>query len=220
MRIDVWSDIVCPWCAIGKKRLEKALSVWEHGEQTRVVWHSFELDPTPKARRKPVGSLHELLASKYGMSPADALAANQRVTDVALAEGMQWNLSIAKPNCTLDAHRLLQLGASAGVQKPLMDAMMAAYFAEGKDISDPAVLTELGLAQGLSPTAIAALLAVDDWLAEVRDDEQQAAAHGITGVPFFVLGGRYGLSGAQPPETFARALAQAWADPAVQAAIP
>lgn len=210
MKIDVWSDIACPWCAIGKKRLEKALRQFEHGAAVQVVWHSFELDPTPTAERPQFGSITELLAKKYGMSLAQAQAANDRVVAQAAAEGLTWDMQKVKPSATFDAHRLLQWAGQRGSQAQLMDRLMAAYFAEGQLLSDPAVLQKLAAEVGLDAAEVEAVLASDRFAAEVRADEQSAARNGITGVPFFVLGGRYAVSGAQPATVMVQALTQAW----------
>jgi predicted DsbA family dithiol-disulfide isomerase len=212
MKIDVWSDIACPWCAIGKKRLETALRQFEHAGEVQVVWHSFELDQTPTADRPHFASITELLAKKYGMSLAQAQAANDRVVAQAAAEGMAWDMQKVKPSATFDAHRLLQLAGQRGKQAQLMDRLMAAYFAEGQFLSDPAVLQKLAAEAGLDAPEVEAVLASERFAAEVRADEQIAAKNGITGVPFFVLGGRYAVSGAQPAAAMLQALTQAWND--------
>ena len=218
MKIDVWSDIACPWCAIGKKRLESALRQFEHAGQVQVVWHSFELDQTPAADRPHFGSITELLAKKYRMSLAQAQAANDRVMAQAAAEGLVWDMGKVKPTATFDAHRLLQLAGQRGRQSQLMDRLMAAYFAEGQFLSDPAVLLQLAVEAGLDAPEVEAVLASERFAAEVRADEQIAAKNGITGVPFFVLGGRYAVSGAQPAAAMVQALTQAWNDAAGETA--
>lgn len=212
MKIDVWSDIACPWCAIGKKRLETALRQFEHAGEVQVVWHSFELDQTPTAERPHFDSIIELLAKKYGMSLAQAQASSDRVMAQAAAEGMVWDMRKVKPSATFDAHRLLQLAGQRGGQSPLMDRLMAAYFAEGLNLSDSAVLQKLAVEAGLDATEVEAVLASDRFAAEVRADERIAAKNGISGVPFFVLGGRYAVSGAQPAAALVQALTQAWDD--------
>lgn len=213
MQIDVWSDIVCPWCAIGKKRLEAALRQFEQADQVQVTWHSFEIDQTPAAERPAVASITELLAKKYGMSLAQAQAANERVVGLASAEGMRWDMQKVKPSATFDAHRLLQWAGEHGLQGALMDRLMTAYFAEGQFLSDPVVLQQLASEVGLDGNAAAEILASDRFAAEVRTDEKVAAKNGITGVPFFVLGGRYAVSGAQPAAALVQALTRAWTDP-------
>ena len=224
MRIDVWSDIVCPWYAIGKKRLASALARFEHADEVQVVWHAFELDPTPQAQRPHFDSIAELLAKKYGMPLEQAKAANARVTAAAADEGMHWNTDAIQPSATFDAHRLLAFAATqdrqAGehVQAALMDRLMTAYFAEGQLISQHATLQAAGEAVGLAAADVADLLASDAFTDEVRADERMAAQSGITGVPFFVLGGRYAVSGAQPVELLLGGLRQAWADPEARGA--
>ncbi len=210
MQIDVWSDIACPWCAIGKKRLESALQQFDRAGEVQVVWHSFELDRTPADARPKFNNIAELLAKKYGMTLAQAQAANERVMAQAAAEGLHWNMDTVQPSSTFDAHRLLQYAATRGLQSQLMERLMAAYFAEGLLVSDPAVLQQLAEQVGLDPAEVAQVLASDRFAAEVRADEQAAAQNGITGVPFFVLDERYAVSGAQPAAVFAQALQTAW----------
>lgn len=183
-----------------------------------MVWHSFELDPTPADQRPVVANVTELLANKYRMSLAQAQAASDRVSATAAAEGLVWDMAQVRPSATLDGHRLLHLAGHHGVQSRLMDALMDGYFARGRLLSDAATLTELAVGAGLPADEVAEVLAGDAFLAEVRADQRQAAQLGISGVPFFVLGRRYGLSGAQPVATLRQALAEAWADPEARAA--
>ncbi len=210
MQIDVWSDIVCPWCAIGKQRLDAALRTFAHADQVEVVWHAFELDPTPSEKRPKYNSITELLAKKYGMSLAQAQAANERVVATAEQEGLQWQMDKVIPTATFDAHRLLQLAATVELQPQVMARLMQGYFAEGKNLSDRTTLAALAVEGGLDATQVEAVLASDQFAAAVRDDERLATEAGITGVPFFVIDRKYALSGAQPAATMARALDEAW----------
>ncbi|SHL31115.1 Predicted dithiol-disulfide isomerase, DsbA family [Pseudonocardia thermophila] len=211
MQIEIWSDVVCPWCAIGRARFNKALAAFEHRDEVQVRWRSFELDP--QAPREPDGvDLVDHLATKYGIPREQALAMNQRVTESAAAEGLEFRLDRAQRGATFDAHRVLHLAADRGVQDAVKDRFFRAYFTEGARISDPDVLAELAAEAGLDAAEVREVLAGDRYAAQVRADQAQARAYGITGVPFFVLDRRYGISGAQPVELLASALQQAWAE--------
>jgi predicted DsbA family dithiol-disulfide isomerase len=208
MRVDIWSDVICPWCYIGKRRFETALGRFDHRGQVEVVWHSFELDPTAPARRP--GTLTDLLAAKYGMSHQQALDANANMTSLAAAEGLEYHLEQAQPGRTFDAHRLLHLAREHGVQDAMKERLMRGYFTEGMAVGDPDDLVAAGVDVGLDKDAVRAVLDGDAYATEVRADEATASRLGITGVPFFVLDQRYGVSGAQAPESILAALDQAW----------
>jgi predicted DsbA family dithiol-disulfide isomerase len=210
MKVEIWSDVVCPWCYIGKRRFEGALADFEHRDDVDVTWHSFELDPSAPA--STVGDPAERLAAKYGMSRADAEAAQTRMTSTAAAEGLDFHLDLARSGNTFDAHRLLHLAQSAGKQGELKERLMAAYFTEGDAIGEPDVLVRLATEVGLDEADVREVLASDAYAAEVRRDEQDARQIGITGVPFFVVDRAYGISGAQPSELILSALRKAWAD--------
>ena len=210
MRVEIWSDVVCPWCAIGKRRFEAALAAFEHQDGVEVRWRSFELDQT--APRSVGGSSAQRLADKYGVPLDQARAMEQRVTDLAAAEGLRFRYDIAQPGNTLDAHRLLHLAADRGVQPAVKDRLLRAYFSEGEPIADRDALVRLGAEGGLDPAEAAEVLDSDAYLADVRADEAGARELGIQGVPFFVLDRRYGVSGAQPIEVLLEALRRAWAD--------
>ena len=205
MQIEIWSDVVCPWCAIGKRRFETALAGFEHRDEVEVRYRSFELDPTTP--RTYEGSATGRLAEKYGVPLAEARAMQQRVTDVAAGEGLDFHLADARPGNTVDAHRLLHLAADRGLQAELKERLLLAYFTEGRSIGDPATLAELAGAVGLDPAEARAVLDSEDYLAEVRDDQATARA---LGVPFFVLDRTYGISGAQSADVLLGALRQAW----------
>ena len=211
MNVEIWSDVVCPWCYIGKRRFETALARFPHADDVEVDWRSFELDPHAPRRRD--GELVEHLARKYGMTPEQARAKQAQLTDLAAHEGLDFRFDVAQPGNTLDAHRLLHLAAEHGVQGALKERLLAAYLTEGAPIGDPDTLARLGPEAGLDPAAVREVLAGDAYLAEVRADERDAAELGITGVPFFVMGGKYAVSGAQPPEVLLGALERAWSEP-------
>lgn len=209
MRIDVWSDVVCPFCYLGKRRLESALAEFPHRDEVEVVWHSFELDPTATTSAEP---LVQLLARKYGMSVADAQVNQDRMTEQAAAEGVEFHLDRAQHGNTFDAHRLIHLAADRGRQDTMKERLLRGYFTETVAIGDHDTLTRLAVEAGLDETEVRKVLAGDDYAAAVRADEAQARAYGISGVPYFVLDEKYGISGAQPKEVFTEAIAQAWTE--------
>jgi predicted DsbA family dithiol-disulfide isomerase len=210
MQVEIWSDVVCPWCYIGKRRFEAALEAFPHADEVQVVWRSFELDPEAPATVDV--DLMERLATKYGVSREQAEAMNDRVTRTADEVGLSYRLDIARPGNTFDAHRLLHLAADRGVQGDLKERLLAAYQSNGEPISDHETLVRAALAVGLDEAEVRELLTSDRYGEDVRADERDARALGISGVPFFVLDRRYGVSGAQPPEVLLEALEQAWAE--------
>jgi predicted DsbA family dithiol-disulfide isomerase len=207
--VDIWSDVVCPWCYIGKRRFEVALERFDHAGDVEVTWHSFELDPTaPRHRDRP---LDESLAEKYGMSIDEARASHARLTELAAAEGLEYRFDIARPGNTFDAHRLIHLAAERGRQGDMKDRLMRGYLTEGEPIGDRDALARMAADVGLSEDEARTVLAGGRYSAEVREDERLAHQIGIRGVPFFVLDRRFGVSGAQPTEVLLQALDHAWA---------
>jgi predicted DsbA family dithiol-disulfide isomerase len=207
MRVDIWSDVICPWCYVGKARFEKALSSFDHRDDVEVVYHSFELDPSyPKGRHE---TTFEMLSGKYGMSEADARAAESRIADLAAAEGLGFHPERPVGN-TFDIHRVLHLGLAKGVQAELLDAVNQAYFGQGRQVFDRDVITEIAAGAGLDGAAAGDVIDGDAYAEEVRQDELRARELGVSGVPFFVFDMALGVSGAQPTELFASALQQAW----------
>jgi len=203
MQVDIWSDVVCPWCYVGKARFEKALAAFGGRDEVAVAYHSFELDPSwPPGQTVPI---LEMLATKYQLSPAEAEAAEGQVAGLARAEGLPFNAERPLGN-TFDVHRVLQLGLDQGFQHRLLDELYRAYFGDAADIFDPDVLSTIAVTAGLDPEDVKQVLGSDDYAGQVRADEQQAQQLGIRGVPFFVLDGRVGVSGAQPAQTFTEAL--------------
>jgi predicted DsbA family dithiol-disulfide isomerase len=206
MQVEIWSDVVCPWCYIGKRRFEAAIR--EYGEPVTVVWRSFQLDPHAPARSEL--SLVELLSRKYGMPQAQAQAMQERVTGLAAEVGLAYRLDQARPESTFDAHRLLQWARGEGRAGELKERLLAAYFTEGARVGDRETLARLAEEVGLDRAQAAAVLADPARGAEgVAHDQALARRLGISGVPFFVLAGRLGVSGAQEPAQLARALRQA-----------
>jgi predicted DsbA family dithiol-disulfide isomerase len=208
VRVDIWSDLVCPWCYIGKRRFAAALADFEHREQVEVVYRSFELDPAfPADQQTPV---LELLAAKYRMSAAQARDAEAGVAAKAAADGLQFRADRLMGN-TFDAHRLVHLARERGLQEQVLERLFEAYFAEARPVFATPALASLGAEAGLDSGEAERALRDGSYGDAVRADEEQARAYGISGVPFFVFGGRYGVSGAQPAAMLTRALEQAWA---------
>ena len=207
MRVDIWSDVICPWCYVGKARFEKALDSFAHRDEVEVVYHSFELDPSsPRGQGE---SNLTMLSKKFGKSPAEALAMDDQVGRLARAEGFGFDSERPVGN-TFDVHRVLHLGLDRGVQRTLLDAVNEAYFAQARDVFDRDVLTEVAAGAGLDAGEVGKVLDGDVYADEVRQDEAQARQIGISGVPFFVFDMALGASGAQPAELFTSALNQAW----------
>lgn len=209
MQIQVWSDIVCPWCYIGKRRLEAALARFEHRDQVEVVWRSFQLDSeAPQAYGTTV---NEHLARKYGTSLEQAAAMSERVTQVAADEGLDFRFDIAHSGNTFDAHRLVHFAATQGLQDVTKERLMKAYFTEGAAIGDHETLVSLATELGLDEAEVRAVLQGGAYSSEVQADLQQARRLGINGVPFFVIDNQYGVSGAQPAEVLLEVLQDVWA---------
>ncbi len=213
MLIEIWSDVVCPWCYIGKRRLEEALASFPHADEVDVVFRSFELDPT--APQVGTESVAEALGRKYGGGAAGVRPMMDQVAQVAAEAGLAFDYEHATHTKTVDAHRLLHLALEEGgaaLQRDLKERLLAAYFTQGRSMGDHAVLREVALAAGLDVARVDAVLAGDEYTAAVRADIDQARAYGATGVPFFVVDRRYGVAGAQPVEVFSGLLEKAWRD--------
>ncbi len=208
MRIEIWADVVCPWCYIGKRRLEKAIAGFEHGGEVEVVYRSYELDPF--APEVGTESTVTVLGRKFGADEAATREMMGRADEVAAAEGLTFAHADALHARTLNAHRLIHLAAASGRQQAMVEELLAAYFTRGESLGDPAVLRAAAEAAGLDAGRVEEVLASEEYRDEVMADVAQARAYGSTGVPFFVLDGRFGISGAQPTELFEQALAQAW----------
>ena len=210
MLVEVWSDIVCPWCYIGKRRFEKALGSFEHAGEVDIRWRSFELDPRAPFRRSKPTAVH--LAAKYGMTLEQAKARLEDMNELAAAEGLVYDLANTQGGNTFDAHRLIHLGnardpATGGTVK---EALLKAYFTDLQPISEPDVLREIGVASGLDPGQVDDLLATDRFASDVKHDESEAATLGCTGVPFFVFDRTFAVPGAQDPNTFLIPLRRTW----------
>lgn len=213
MQIEIWSDVVCPWCFVGKRRLERALEGFAHRDDVEVVYRSFELDPSAPRHG------HELttgvIARKYGRTEDEMRDMQQQLIDTAAADGLTLRLFDNVHTNTIDAHRVLHLALETGgpaQQVRLKEALLTAYFTDARDVGDHAVLTEVAVAAGLDEARVGAVLASDEYADAVAADIAQARAYGATGVPFFVVDQKYGVSGAQPSEVFAQVLDRAWTE--------
>lgn len=208
LRVDIWSDIACPWCYVGKRRFETALAGFPQRDQVEVVWHSFELDPAVAVR--PGQSMRAILAGKYGRSEAQAQEMLDAMTRTAAGEGLDYHFGSLQPTNTFQAHQVIHLAAEKGQGDAMKERLLRAYFTGGEFLGDPEVLVRLAAEVGLDADEVRAALASGEYAPAVRQDEAQARALGINGVPFFVLGGKYGVSGAQSPDVLRSALEQVW----------
>lgn len=204
MKVDIWSDVRCPFCYIGKRKFEAALAQFEHKDQVEVEWHSFELDPN--AETIPGANPAEHLANKYGRSLEWAEEMQANVTQTAAEVGLDFKLDISVVANSFDAHRLIQLAKTEGLGDEIEEQLFKAYFTKGADISNHHTLTEIGTAIGLDKLTVETMLRGTDFTDEVRFDEQTAQTIGVRGVPFFVFDQKLAVSGAQPPETFLGAM--------------
>jgi predicted DsbA family dithiol-disulfide isomerase len=208
MQVEIWSDVVCPWCYLGKRRFEQALAGFEHRADVQVVYRSFELDPTaPPGATTPTV---ELLADKYGMSPEQATRAQRQMEERAAGDGLTFRMDSLRSGNTRDAHRLIQLAKDRGRQDAMVERLHRAYFSEQDSVFDHEALTRLAVEAGLDREEVTRVLAGESYGDHVDTDEAMARALGATGVPLFVIDRKYGISGAQPAETITQVLERAW----------
>ncbi|MDR7240118.1 DsbA family oxidoreductase [Neobacillus drentensis] len=209
MKIEVWSDYVCPFCYIGKRRLELALNQFPHSDQVEVEFKSFELDPNSP---KNIGqNIHEVLAGKYGMSIEKAKEANQGVGQQAATVGLTFNFDEMKPTNTFDAHRLAKFAKSQGKESIVSEKLLQAYFTDSKHLGEFETLADIAEAAGLNRQEVLNVLNDKNaYASDVRNDESLAQQYGVRGVPYFVINQKYAISGAQPTETFMGALQKVW----------
>jgi len=208
MRVDIWSDVVCPFCYIGKRQFETALAQFEHKNEVEIVWHSFQLDPTTP--KPTTGNLYDMLANKYNITRERAELMSKGVVEMAALIGLYYDMDAAKPANTLDAHRIIKLATKYGLANAAKELFFAAYFIEGKDIADAETIKQLGIEIGLNANEIDAVLTSDDYTDQVIADQDLAKQMNITGVPFFVVNNKYGISGAQGGQTFLKSLQAIW----------
>jgi predicted DsbA family dithiol-disulfide isomerase len=210
MNVDIWSDVVCPFCYIGKRKFESALSKFSHKEDIHIIWHSFQLSPDMEYTAGK--SLNEWLAEKKGLTVQEAKQMNDHVSNLAAGTGLTFNFDIAKPANTFNAHRLIHFAAKFKLQDKAKERLLSAYFTEGLNVSDKDTLIQLGGEIGLDKKELEAMFDSDDMKYEVQSDIQEAEDNGIRGVPFFVFNRKYAISGAQSPEIFLAALNKAWGE--------
>jgi predicted DsbA family dithiol-disulfide isomerase len=208
--VEIWSDIACPWCYVGKRRFEAALALFEHRDDVRVTWRSFELDPS--APRERTGDRAARLAEKYGMTLEQAQAAERKLTEVAAGEGLDFRFDIARSGLTFDGHRIIHLAAEHDLQDAMKERLLRAYFSEGELVGDHDTLVRLATEVGLPEDEARATVSGDRFADAVRDDELTAQRLGITAVPTFVVDRALGVSGAHPPDQLLDLLRRGWAN--------
>ncbi len=208
MKVEIWSDVVCPFCYIGKRKFEQALGEFAHRADVQVEWKSFQL--MPDFVPAPGESIHASLAKKKGVPEAEGRRMSDYMTDAAKAVGLDYQFDKAIPANTFLAHQLIHFGAHQGRQDATKERLMAAYYLEGRDLNSPDVLVNLAAEIGLDAEAARQALLAGTYANEVRRDEYEAQQIGVQGVPFFVFDNKYAVSGAQPSEVFAEVLGKAW----------
>ncbi len=204
IEVDIWSDIVCPFCYIGKRHFEQALEQAGLSDSVEVTWHSFELDPS--AETKPGASIYEELGRRKGWSPEQSREIHNQVTEKAKEAGLDYQFDKTVPANSRNAHRLLHLAKKHGVQDDVKERLLKAYFTDGENIDDYEFLAETGVSAGLAKEDIQSILKNEKYDQEIRQDIEDARKIGIQGVPFFVLSRKYAVSGAQPVDVFVQAL--------------
>lgn len=210
MKVEIWSDVVCPFCYIGKRKFENALAQFAHRDDVQVTWRSFQLDPNTQP--EPGESIHDVLAKKKGVSAAEARSMGAYVTKAAEEVGLHYDFDRVIPSNTFLAHQLIHLGAHHGRQDATKERLMAAYYLEGQNVGDLETLVKLGTEVGLDATESREALTAGTYANAVRYDEYQAQQINVRGVPFFVFDDKYAVSGAQPTELFGEVLEKAWSE--------
>lgn len=210
MKVEIWSDVVCPWCFVGKRQFERALESFEHADDLEISWRSYELDPhAPEVRE---GSYAQRIARKYGIEVGEALAAMSRIVTVGAEVGIEFKFDSMQPGNTFNAHRLLHYANTQGLQDALKERLLNATFFEGQATGTRTVLERLAIEVGLDAVGVAEVLDGEMFGDEVRADERVAQHLGVTGVPFFLVDETYGIPGAQSPDVFLSILERAWGE--------
>ncbi|WP_236059431.1 DsbA family oxidoreductase [Chitinophaga rhizophila] len=204
MKVEIWSDIMCPWCYIGKRRFEAAMEQFTDAGSVEIEWHSFQLDPTIESGHGD--NLYSYLSKRKGVPYEQAVQMNNQVTALASTLGLTYNMEQAVVANSFDAHRLIQLAKKHQLGDAAEERLFKAYFTEGKDFSDPETLVAIGKEIGLPESELKELVNSQAFAPDVKRDIQEASALGINGVPFFVFDRKYGVSGAQASETFLEVL--------------
>ncbi|KGE18979.1 DsbA family oxidoreductase [Paenibacillus wynnii] len=210
MKIDIWSDYACPFCYIGKRRLENALSQFPHRDQVEVVFRSFQLDPSAKVHGNP--NIHDMLAAKYGMTRDKAIAMNEQLAEQARGVGLDFQFDSIVPTNTFDSHRLTHYATKQGKGAEMTERLLRAYFTDSVNLGDRSVLTQLAGEIGLNEQETLDMLESDAYADQVNGDIEEGQRLGVTGVPFFVVNNKYAISGAQPGPVFTEVLDTVWAE--------
>lgn len=210
MKIEIWSDVVCPWCYIGKRRFEQALSKFEYKGKLDIEWKSYQLDPQMETDTSL--NIHQYLSDKKGMSLEQAKAMADNVTKVAEEEGLHYDFSKTIPVNTIKAHRLLHYAKSLGKQDETKEVLLNAYFTQGSNLDDNNTLIDLCVTIGLNETAVTGVLNSDAYANDVQSDIREGVQLGLRGVPFFVFDRKYGISGAQAVDVFSQTLDQSFTE--------
>lgn len=210
MKVEIWSDVMCPFCYIGKRKFESALKQFNHSDNIEIVWKSFQLDPEMKT--DATKSTHEYLADRKGWTLDYAKQVSAHVTNLAKEVGLEYNFDKSKVANSFNAHRVAHLAKLSGVGDAMEEVLFKAYFTEGKNIDDKATLVELGNSIGLNSAEVESVLNSNLYTDEVNNDIEEAQQVGVKGVPFFVIDRKFAVSGAQPSEVFLNALNKAWTE--------
>lgn len=210
MKVEIWSDVMCPFCYIGKRKFEAALAQFPQNDSIEIVWRSFQLDPNMKTQ--PDKNVYDYLAEVKGQTREWSIQMHQHVTNMAKAVGLDYRFDKAVVANSFDAHRVVHMAKQQGLGDAAEERIFKAYFTEGKNTADHETLAALGEEIGLDKAAVLAMLKTDAFAAAVRAEMREATEIGVTGVPFFVLDRKYAVSGAQDPQVFAQALQQAFSE--------
>jgi predicted DsbA family dithiol-disulfide isomerase len=210
MKVEIWSDVICPFCYIGKRRFENALQQFAHKDEIEIIWKSYQLDASIKTI--PGKNINQYLAERKGISIEQAKQMNDHVTNMAKEVGLHYDFDKAIVANTFDAHRFVHLSAKYGLAHAAEERLFKAYFTEGKNIADHNILAQLGVELGIDANTIKQMLATGAYTYEVQQDINEAESLGLRGVPFFVLNSKYGVSGAQPEEVFLRSLERSFSE--------
>ncbi|WP_292089241.1 MULTISPECIES: DsbA family oxidoreductase [unclassified Mesorhizobium] len=208
MKVEIWSDVACPWCYIAKHRFDNALSRFEHREQVEVIWRSYQLDPDAPAMSNM--SLNDSLAQKHGLGLEEAIAMNDQMRRLGAQEGLDYDFDRARYGNSFDAHRLIHFARQRGLQTAMEERLFRAYFSEGKALGAIDTLVELAREVGINAEDARAVLDGKAFADQVRTDTQTARLLGLKGVPFFIIDEKYAIAGAQASESFRDALERAW----------
>lgn len=210
VKIEIWSDVACPWCYIGKRRFEKALAEFPHRDAVDVHWRSYQLDPDIPEHYD--GTELDYLSKRKGLAPAQVRQMFEHVSEQAKGEGLNYKFDDVVVANSFTAHRLIHLAAAHGKQDAAKERLLSDHFEHGKDIGSRDYLTSLGAELGLDTAEVEELFTTEKYADDVRQDFAEARALGVSGVPFFVIDRKYGISGAQPAALFSQALEQAWSE--------